>query len=174
MVSADTTISQTEIKNGTLPEFYIPYNNVMVPYDERIFANRKRYTRQRLGRDDNRFVLSNNEYIPLYKYWELNGYTTVLDYSGLRISFIDNYEYDAANFAIKDIPENRNKYLSFNLDVAPNGYKDLLVSEDPLTEEKTYERWYYWKSTVTKGFSLTDDMLSRIGMLFETTKTAPE
>lgn len=174
MVSADTTISQTEIDNGTLPEFYIPYNNVMVPYDERIFANRKRYTRQRLGRDDNRFVLSNNEYIPLYKYWELNGYTTVLDYKGLKISFIDNYEYDAANFAIKDIPENRNKYLSFNLDVEPNGYKDLLVSEDPLTEEKTYERWYYWKSMVTKGFSLTDDMLSRIGILFETTKSSSE
>lgn len=174
MVSADATISQTEIDNGTLPDFYIPYNSGMVPYDERIFANRKRYTRQRLGRDDNRFVLSNNEYVPLYKYWELNGYTTVLDYSGLRISFIDNYEYDAANFTIKDIPENRNKYLSFDLDVAPNGYKDLLVSEDPLTEEKTYERWYYWKSMVTKGFSLTDDMLSRIGMLFETTKAASE
>ena len=72
------------------------------------------------------------------------------------------------------------KYLEFDLGSGPKGennpkgfqYIDLTVKENTLTDSLVRERWAYWIAPVTKGFSLTEDPLSRLGMLFETSQGA--
>jgi hypothetical protein len=53
-------------------------------------------------------------------------------------------------------------------------YVDLVVEENIFTSEVIKERWAYWIAPVTKGFSLIENPLSKLGMLFETTEKITE
>lgn len=156
-----------------LDGFYIPYDNIMIPYDERIFAATKQVSRIRTVYNDTNknsiYVLNNNIYTTLSQYLSDAGHKENLNYSNLKVSFIDNYEYDSASFAIKPLNQT-NKYLEFNLGSTPQTI-DLVVKEDIFTSEVIKERWAYWIAPVTKGFSLIEDPLSKLGMVFETTET---
>ena len=163
-----------EVDIVSLPEFYLPYEDIMVPWDGRLFDRAKqRFTRQREKFDSERgnelYILSDSIYVTLNDYKEDNGFTKQLDYSGLRVSFVKDFKYNASDFSIKNLPnkEERDEYLQFNLDSAPLGYIDLPISKNPLSDQTIKERWAYWKTSVNKGFSLTEDPLQSLGMLFE-------
>jgi hypothetical protein len=167
-----------ELGNATgdkdyLDGFYIPYDNIMIPYDKRIFAATKQISRIHAvyngTNEDSIYVLNNNVYTTLSQYLSDAGHEAKLNYSNLKVSFIDNYEYDSASFAIKPLNQT-NKYLEFDLGLTPQTI-DLVVKEDIFTSEVVKERWAYWIAPVTKGFSLIEDPLSKLGMVFETTET---
>jgi hypothetical protein len=154
-----------------LPVYYLPYNDIMIPWDARVLSRKERYTRQRVKYDpskhDELYVLSDGIYKTLNEYYNDSGFTNQLNYDGLKVSFITDFSYDAANFSIKDLPDNRDEYLSFDLNETPgeNDYIDIVISK---TDEETIkERWVYWKGVVKKQFSLTENPLQTIGMLFE-------
>ena len=176
--SADKVESTSDegLDENHLPIFYIPYDNIMIPYNQRIFSATKQLTRIRKDYDgqnkDKIYVLHNGIYTTLEQYLNEVGYTFPLNYDGLKISFINDYDYDSSYFAIK-LPEDkpREKYLEFNLSNDCQ-YIDLVVKENTLTSEVIKERWAYWITSVEKGFSLTENPLSKLGMLFETSKSA--
>lgn len=154
-----------------LPVYYLPYNDIMIPWDARVLSRKERYTRQRVKYDpskhDELYVLSDGIYKTLSEYYNDSGFTNRLNYDGLKVSFITDFSYDAANFSIKDLPDNRDEYLSFDLSKQPskNDYIDIVISK---TDGETIkERWVYWKGVVKKQFSLTENPLQTIGMLFE-------
>lgn len=154
-----------------LPVYYLPYNDIMIPWDARVLSRKERYTRQRVkyepSKHDELYVLSDGIYKTLSEYYNDSGFTNQLSYDGLKVSFITDFSYDAANFSIKDLPDNRDEYLSFDLSKQPskNDYIDIVISK---TDGETIkERWIYWKGVVKKQFSLTENPLQTIGMLFE-------
>ena len=158
-----------------LPEYYLPYGDIMIPWDARVFNRDKRFTRQpevyREANRDNLYVLSDDIYMTLDDYYDNNGFEGTLDYTGLTASFVADFKYDSASFNI-ELPENRKEYLSFDLSNEPDGTIDLVVSKS--NDVETKERWIYWIGTVSKQFSLTENPLQTIGMLFETSRTPDE
>lgn len=151
-----------------LPDFYLPYGDKMIPFDARVFGRKERFTRKRVPYNENACVYQDGIYLPLPLYRDNYGFTNVLDYAGLRVSIIDNYDYDASNFAIKDIPKERSTYLTFELKDAPAGTMILPVSNKTITSEAVYEKWVYWIAKVNKGVSLTADPFQKFGVFFET------
>jgi hypothetical protein len=147
----------------------------MIPYNKRVFNATKQLTRvpkKYSGNqkdNDSIYVRHGDIYVTLAQYLSEVGYSANLSYDNLKISFIDDYEYRNDYFAIS-LPETRNKYLEFDLG-AKCKYIDLTVETDPFTSEVTKERWAYWVSPVTKGFSLIENPLSKLGMLFEAVNT---
>ena len=180
--SGDPTQGEEEGQDEYLDKFYMPYDNIMIPYNQRIFGATKQLTRipkTYQGNNDDVYVFHNDIYMTLSDYLEQAGFTCPLNYNGLKVSFINNYDYDSSKFAI-DVGKNLDKYLDFDLGSGPKGennpkgfqYIDLTVKENTLTDSLVRERWAYWIAPVTKGFSLTEDPLSRLGMLFETSQGA--
>jgi hypothetical protein len=164
------------VDENALPIFYMPYENIMIPYNQRIFNATKQLTRTRATYNgengDDIYVLHNDIYVTLNEYLNDIGYTFPLNYNGLKVSFIDDYNYDSSYFAIDiDKEQERPKYLEFDLGKDCQ-YIDLVVKENTLTSEVVKERWAYWIAPVTKGFSLTENPLSKLGMLFETSLSA--
>jgi len=106
---------------------------------------------------DNLYVLSDGVYISLEDYYDNNGFIESLNYSDLKISFVTDFKYDATNFAIKDLPENHEEYLSFDLGQTTPSTIDLIVSKKD--DEIIKERWAYWTTKVIKQFSLTENPL---------------
>jgi hypothetical protein len=102
-------------------------------------------------------VLSDGVYMSLEDYYNNNGFIESLNYSDLKISFVTDFKYDATNFAIKDLPQNREEYLSFDLGQTTPLTIDLIVSKRG--DEIVKERWAYWTTTAIKQFSLTKDPL---------------
>jgi hypothetical protein len=146
----------------------------MIPYDERIYDAMVSMTRVVAPYDrehlDELYVLHNGIYIPYTDYFSNSGFVGNLNYDGLKISFIDHYEYKADYFAITNVQTNREKYLQFNLSNEPAGYIDLVIEEDIFNNDgrdTIKERWYYWKARVNKGFALNEDKFASLGMLFE-------
>ena len=150
-----------------LPDFYLPYGDKMIPFDARVFGRKERFTRKRVSYDENACVYQDGIYVPLSLYRDNYGFTNILDYTGLRVSIIDNYDYDASNFAIKNIPKERSTYLTFELKDEPAGTMVLPVSNKTITSEAVYEKWIYWIAKVNKGISLTADPFQKFGVFFE-------
>jgi hypothetical protein len=150
-----------EVNMAILPEYYLAYGDIMIPWDARVLNRDKKFTRQRVAYSEAKhnelYVNSDGVYMTLEDYYNDNGFIEKLDYSGLKISFVTDFKYDATNFSIKDLPKNRDEYLSFNLNNTPDGHIDLVVSKK--NDEDIKERWIYWIGTVNKQFSLTENPL---------------
>lgn len=63
--------------------------------------------------------------------------------------------------------ENDYLTLEINRNRKPDGYFDTTVTNNTIIEDEVKERWAYWTAKVNKSFSLTDDLLSSIGIVFE-------
>ena len=182
----DSSTATSISDSNYLPKFYLPYNDIMVPYSKRIFGATKQFTRMRTNYDsqnkDKLYVLHDNVYVTLEQYLNEIGYNFSLDYSGLKVSFIDEYAYNGERFSISLPEKPREKYLEFDLGLGPKSntnpdgfqYIDLVVKKNTLTSEMVKERWAYWIAPVKKGFSLIENPLSKIGMIFETTSTSSD
>ena len=175
-VASDDVIDPA-VADSYLDQFYMPYDNIMIPYNHRIFNATKQLTRipkndyQGIQDNDDTYVKYNDIYMTLTQYYEEVGYQSKLNYNDLKVSFINGYDYKSDVFAIS-VEQSQDGFLEFDLNKSYNTI-DLIVEKDPLTSEVTKERWIYWIEPVTKGFSLIENPLSKLGMLFETTKEIP-
>ena len=160
---------------------FIYVNGLYIPYDPRLYGRAKRYKKIIYAKGN--FVSSDGRYILLDEY--IRRYTKEfrLDYRGLSSSFCDNYEYDSLYFAI-DLNKanlnsdeltnngfyNNDKYLNFDFNNDPAGFYETTYQEATVLEPEIKERWVYWVGTVNDNFSLTEDLLSKIGMVFQVEK----
>lgn len=123
----------------------------------------------------------------LYKYYanKEKDYTRLaINYQDLKASFCE-YDYSGSEYKIEptvldngalteDYTNNHRPYLEFDCNNPIDGYFDLTIS--PQLEEvgeiipAVKERYVWWKSPVLNNYNLTDDMYSRVGMLFYTDK----
>ena len=162
-------------------------DGIYIPYDKRVYnLGLRRFYRKRDFPDSseikdedlqNYYVYHDGEYITLYDYYEKYSKTSTLDYSGLKIYFTPEYNYDAANFAIQidgkkafnyeGEQEKEPKYLGLTIESEPDGFFDTKVFNETVIEEEVKERWCYWKIRVNEGVSLIEDQLSSIGLVFE-------
>jgi hypothetical protein len=109
-------IERTENGKTTyaLPEYYLHYEDIMIPWDARVFNRDEKFTRQRTSYNKDRtdlYVYSDGLYTTLDDYYKNNGFTGRLSYDGLKVSFIKDFKYNATGFSITDIPEDRQEYL---------------------------------------------------------------
>ncbi len=160
---------------------FIYVNGLYIPYDPRLYGRAKRY--KKIIDAKGNFVSNDGRYILLDEY--IRRYTKEfrLDYRGLSSSFCDNYEYDSLYFAI-DLNKanlnsdeltnngfyNNDKYLNFDFNNDPAGFYETTYQEATVLEPEIKERWVYWVGTVNDNFSLTEDLLSKIGMVFQVEK----
>ena len=156
-----------------LPDFYLPYEEIMIPYDHRVLSKKDRFTRIRVSdaQVSDPYVYQDSIYLPRSHYHDQYGFTSELNYDNLKISLVDDYSYKSEEFSLI-LPSERTSYLTFDLSETPTGYMDLVVSEDTINKVTTKERWVYWTAAVDEGISLTKDPFQKFGMLFETTKNA--
>jgi hypothetical protein len=108
----------------------------------------------------------------LREYYEKNTKISHLDYNGLKVYFTPHYKYNPEHFSLEVNQEPYDEYLGLQIKTEPEGYFDTTVLNNTIIEEEVKERWGYWKIGVNKGYSLTDDLLSSIGIVFEKAKNA--
>lgn len=162
---------------------YFAANDWYIPINKDRFTTPKRYKKVR-DFDNGGYVLDNGNFVNFDGYMTARTKTFKLDYDNLEVSFCDSYNFDATNFAVDltkaNVPngvtaatydENKKKYLYFDCSKTDDeenfGYFDTTVVTDSIIDDKkTFERWVYWKAEVQENFSLTENLVNPIGMVF--------
>lgn len=170
------------VKEATYDSTWLPVDNILIPYEKRLYNAGKRHFRRVRSTSsyssftdwdlDNLFTYCNGEYMSLREYYEKNTKINHLNYDGLKVYFTPHYEYNPEHFSLEINQEPYDEYLGLQISTEPEGYFDTTVLNNTIIEEEVKERWGYWKIGVNKGYSLTDDLLSSIGIVFEKAKDA--
>ena len=168
-------------KDGDKNNAWMLIGGKYIPYDIRLYnAGMRQFRRVRSTSNyssldehlDDLFTYCNGEYISLREYYEKNTKISHLNYNGLKVYFTPHYEYNPEHFSLEVNQEPYDEYLGLQIETEPEGYFDTTVLNNTIIEEEVKERWGYWKIGVNKGYSLTDDLLSSIGIVFEKAKDA--
>lgn len=165
------------LKEANYNTAWMKVNSIFIPFDQRVYNAGKRHFRRVRSTSnyssftdwdlDNLFTYCNGEYMSLREYYEKNTKISHLDYNGLKVYFTPHYKYNPEHFSLEVNQEPYDEYLGLQIKTEPEGYFDTTVLNNTIIEEEVKERWGYWKIGVNKGCSLTDDLLSSIGIVFE-------